>query len=154
MSQQAFLDSSLSRLNELLTRQFGAAEPDFAGQAQSVGAELPEDLGQALRKLAVNLESLRAQAEPPPSALAEFAFRCGELYSKLESHRQIQLELENVVVGPETVSANPLQSGQADRLAGFIEARDRVFRKVADFTLKALLIGLGLLTLGLFLGVI
>lgn len=154
MSSQTFLDSSLFRLNEILVSQFGATEPDFAGKAKSAGSELPEDLAQALGELAGTLGTLRAQAEPAPAALADFAFRCGEVYSKLENQRQIQMELENVLVGPDSVSANPLQSGQADRLAGFIEARDRVFRKVADFTLKALLIGLGLLTLGLFLGLI
>lgn len=154
MSNQTFLDSSVSRFNDLLTGPFGTPKTDFPGMAKSAGAELPEDLDRALRELAANYGSLQAQPDPAPTALADFAFRCGEVYSKLENHRQIQMELENVVVGPESVSANPLQSAQVEPLARFIEARDRIFRKVADFTLKALLIGLGLLTLGLFLGLI
>jgi hypothetical protein len=39
-------------------------------------------------------------------------------------------------------------------LSRFLAARDRLFRKVADFTLKFLLIGLGLLVLGLLIGVV
>jgi hypothetical protein len=154
MSSQTFLDASLSRLDDLLASQFNAAAPDFAGKAKSAAAELPEDIAQPLLELAGTYGSLRAQAEPSPAALADFAFRCGEVYRSLENHRQIQMELENVVVGSESVSANPLQNSQVEPLARFVEARDRIFRKVADFTLKALLIGLGLLTLGLFLGLI
>jgi hypothetical protein len=154
MSHQTFLDASLFKLNELLSGPFGATESDFASRAKSAGAALPEDLALGLRELAGTYGSLQAQSEPSPAALADFAFRCGELHSRLENHRQIQMELENVVVGPESVSTTPLQGGQVEPLARFIEARDRIFRKVADFTLKALLIGLGLLTLGLFLGLI
>ena len=154
MSSQTFLDASLSRLNDLLTRHFDATAADFAASAKSAAAELPEDLAKSLGELAASHDALRAHTEPAPAALADFAFRCGELHSKLEEHRLVQMEVENALVGPDSVATTRLQPAQADRLAGFIAARDRLFRKVADFTLKALLIGLGLLILGLFIGIV
>ena len=64
------------------------------------------------------------------------------------------MELENVVMGPDSVTATPLESSEIEPLARLIEVRDRVFRKVADFTLKALLVGLALLMAGLVFGLI
>jgi hypothetical protein len=154
MNKDQIVDSSLSKLNELLSRQFQAAEPDFADKAKTAAAQLPGDLAQALSRLAEQRALLKANAAPDTDLLAEFAFHCGQVYEQLAAYRHIQMEMENVVLGPESVSATPLQASQIEPLARFIEVRDRIFRKVADFTLKALLIGLGLLTLGLVLGLI
>jgi hypothetical protein len=154
MTARTILDSSLARLRELLARDFGAEAQDFTEQAKAVVRRLPDDLAQTVAGLESEWAALREQAEPAPERLADFAFRCGQTYAKLATFRQIQMELENVVLGPESVSTAALQTAQIEPLARFVELRDRVFRKVADFTLKAILIGLGLLTVGLFLGLI
>jgi hypothetical protein len=154
MNKNSLIEASLFPLRELLAREFGASAPDFASQVKAAVPRLPDDLAQILAKLENTETILRKEAEPLPEGLADFGFRCGQVYEKLMAHRQMQMELENVVVGPDSVSAAPLQASQIEPLARFVEVRDRVFRKVADFTLKALLIGLGLLTLGLVLGLV
>jgi len=154
MRNDTIIASSLSRLQKLLVHEFGATEGDFTGQVRAATPQLPEDLAQALSALQGLRESVSGPPEATPEQAADFAFRCGQVHAKLEAYRQVQMELENVVVGPESVSATPLQSSQIEPLARFVEIRNEIFRKVADFTLKALLIGLGLLLLGLALGLV
>jgi hypothetical protein len=64
------------------------------------------------------------------------------------------MEVENAIIGLDSVTAEPLAQAQSDQLSRFIASRDRLFRKTADFTLKILLTGLGLLFLGLLLGIV
>jgi hypothetical protein len=68
--------------------------------------------------------------------------------------QQVQMELESAIIGPDSVTTTRLQLGQIDHLRRFIDTRDRIFRKVADTTLKLLLAGLGLMLVGLLLGII
>lgn len=154
MNSNTLIDASLAKLDELLVRNFGARGTDFAGKAETAAAGLPEDLAELLMELRQRLGPLQSVTEPDPQRLVEFAFRCGEVHARLMAYFQVRMELENVVVGPVSIGAAPLQPSEVEPLARFVELRDRLFRKVADFTLKALLIGLGLLTLGLVLGLI
>jgi hypothetical protein len=64
------------------------------------------------------------------------------------------MEVEHAIIGLESVAAGPLAQAQSDQLSRFIAARNRLFRKTADITLKILLAGLGLLFLGLLLGIV
>ena len=154
MNKDLFVDSSLSKLNNLLAEHNPAEAPGFAGKAQSAAFLLPGELAQPLRELAEAEARLKADSTADDGALADFAFRCGQVYEQLSAYRRIEMELENVRVGPDSVEAAPLHASQADVVARFIQARDRVFRKVADFTLKALLAILALLALGLVLGLV
>lgn len=154
MNTHQFLDACLSRLDELLDHQFQTSASDFTGKVNAIAAQLPEEPAQALYEVLGRRAALSAEEAPAPESLADFAFLCGRAYEQLEAWRRIQMEMENVLTGPDSVSATPLQASQVEPLSRFIEARDRIFRKVADFTLKALLIGLGLLILGLVLGLI
>lgn len=115
---------------------------------------MPEDLAQALRELAALHTRLRSKTVPDPREDTDFCFAAGVLHEKLRAYRQTRMELESTIVGPDSIAPTPLQPAQSDQLARFIEARDRVFRKVADLTLKFLLVGLGLLMLGLLLGIV
>jgi hypothetical protein len=148
------LDSCLAKLNTLLTQHFHAEAPDFAGKVKAVASQLPNELAQALAELVEMRAELEKAAAPEPERLMDFAFQCGCVYERLDAQRRIEMEMENVVVGPESVATTPLQPSQVEPLARFIEVRDQLFRKVADFTLKALLVVLGLLTLGLVLGLV
>jgi hypothetical protein len=148
------IDSCLVKLGELLTQQFHAEAPDFAGKVKTAAPQLPNELAQALAELVAMQAMLDKAPGPEPERFMDFAFQCGRVYEQLDAHRRIEMEMENAVIGPESVAASPLQSSQIEPLARFLEVRDRLFRKVADFTLKALIISLGLLVLGLVLGLI
>ena len=152
MNSNLLIDKSLAKLEELIAREFGASGPDFAGRAKTAAAQLPDELAAALRELSGQAEPLRSESDP--ERLADFVFRCGDLYARLSAYEQVRMELENVVMGPDSVTATPLESSEIEPLARLIEVRDRVFRKVADFTLKALLVGLALLMAGLVFGLI
>ncbi|MGZ8218315.1 hypothetical protein [Methylomagnum sp.] len=154
MNTHPFLNTCLSKLDELLDRQFQTSAPDFTSKVNAIAAQLPEEPAQALYELLGRQAALNAETVPAPESLADFAFLCGRAYEQLEAWRRIQMEMENVLTGPDSVSATPLQASQVEPLARFVEVRDRLFRKVADVTLKALLIGLGLLILGLVFGLI
>lgn len=138
----------IAQLDALLIDHFQAQGADFAARVQDATPRISQESALALAELARSADSL------DPAQLADFAFRCGRVYEQLEAQRLIDMEMENIRVGFDQVETQPLQAAQLDRVARFIEARDRLFRKVADFTLKAILIVLGLLTLGLVLGVI
>ena len=154
MTDPTFLDYGLAQLRDLIAQDFGVEARDFTEQARTVARRLPDDLAQIVAGLEAEWAALREHPDPAPERLAGFAFRCGQAHAKLAAFRQVQMELENVVVGPDSLSTAALQAAQVEPLARLVELRDRVFRKVADFTLKALLIGLVLLAVGLFLGVI
>lgn len=154
MNQASLIAPSLQTLEEILARDLGLPAGSFAAQAEQAALLLPEDLAQALRELAATLTRLQSRTVPDPLADADFCFAAGVLHERLRAFRQTRMELESTIVGPDSISTTPLQRAQSDQLARFIEARDRLFRKVADLTLKFLLIGLGLLMLGLLLGII
>lgn len=154
MNWNTLIDAPLGRLDELLVRDFGAPQGDFAAKAERVAEQLPDELGAALVELRRRLTLLRAETEPDFEHLADFAFRCGELHAGLTAYIQVQMELENVVVGSDRINPTPLAASEVEPLARLVEVRDRLFRKVADFTLKVLLIGLGLMILALVFGLI
>ncbi|BBL73646.1 hypothetical protein [Methylomagnum ishizawai] len=145
MNKDSILAASLARLDALIAAEYRADPPDFAAKAQAIGPALPDELAQTLAGLVAAHASLQAEPDPDDARIADFAFRCGQVHEQLRAHRQIELELE---------ASAQVPPAQAEPLARFIEVRDRLFRQVADFTLKALLVMLGLLTLGLVLGLV
>lgn len=154
MNHDPLIESSLQALDDILIRSLGATAATFAARAEQAAATLTDDVAQPLRAIAGLHDRLSASPTPDPRLAGEFCFACGVLHEKLGALLQTRMELESAIVGPDTVSTTPLQRSQSDQLTRFIEARDRLFRKVADLTLKFLLIGLGLLTLGLVLGIL
>jgi predicted DNA-binding protein len=157
MEQERFIERISSKLAGLLNTQFGASAGDLTEKAQTVAVALPQELGQQLQKLAENLARLGSESEreaASPDQLADLAYAAGQICQQLVDHQQVRMELENVKVGPDYVSARALQRSEIEPLAKLLVTRDRIFRKVADFTLKALLMAVGLLILGLILGVV
>ncbi len=154
MNFQPLIDTSLRSLDAILIHDLGATTDRFATRAEEVAATLPDEAAQALRAIAAQQASLLAAGANDPQQVGEFCFAAGALHEKLRTLLQTEMELESAIVGPDRVSATPLQRAQSDQLARLLETRDRIFRKVADVTLKFLLIGLGLLVLGLVLGLV
>ena len=154
MNAPVTFKTCLQPVDQALSRLPGVSGEHFTERAASAISVLPEELAQPLRELLALYQQVQAQPAPDGQLGLEFCFACGALTEKLRAELQARMEVESAIVGPGTVSAQPLQGAQSDQLSRFIEARDRLFRKTADLTLKFLLIGLGLLTLGLLLGVI
>lgn len=154
MTLEPLIEASRQSLDRLLVRDLGATARDFATRAEQAAGSLPDDLAEPLRAMTTLYARLASATEPDPQLAGEFCFACGVLHEKLSALLQTRMELESAIVGPDSVSTTPLQRAQSDQLTRFIETRDRLFRKVADLTLKFLLIGLGLLTLGLMLGLV
>lgn len=154
MNLDPFIESSLQSLDNLLVRELGMTAGHFGARAEQAADNLPDDLAEPLRALAGLHGRLISAAEPDPRQAGDFCFACGALHEKLSALLLARMELESAILGPDSVRTTPLQRAQSDQLTRFIETRDRLFRKVADWTLKLLLIGLGLLILGLMLGLL
>ncbi len=154
MTSSFAFEDCLQPVDQALSRLPGVSGDLFTERAASAVSALPEDLAQPLRELLALYQQLQAQPESDRRLGHEFCFACGALTEKLRAELQARMEVESAIVGPDHVSAQSLQGAQSDQLSRFIEARDRLFRKTADLTLKFLLIGLGILTLGLLIGVI
>jgi hypothetical protein len=153
MNRTESLNAAVAPLNTLLIDHFGAREPEFPAKARTLRDQLPHESANLLAEAAERFEQLQRQEPPETGSLGEFAFLCGRVYENLNAYRQLQWE-ETLVKETGNGAAEPLQDQQADRLARFIEYRDRIFRQVADFTLKALLAMLGLFLVGMVLGLI
>ena len=156
MNLDTLVAASERHLDELLTRDLGGTGDDFAGRARRVAENLPEELAQPLNRLLELRHRLRESGarEPDPELVGRYCFACGAAHEKLRAFTQARLEVESAIMRMDSVQTAPLQTGQSDQLSRFLAARDRLFRQVADFTLKFLLIGLGLLVLGLIIGVV
>lgn len=152
MNPHPMIAASLAKLDELLVQDFQAQGANFAERAVHAAPRLPQESAQALAELAD--PASRPADTADPARLAEFVFRCGRVYEQLHAFWLVEMEMENTRVDFDRVETTPLQPAQADLLARFVETRDRLFRQVADFTLKAILVILGLLVLGLLLGLV
>jgi len=147
-------EPSRRQLDQALTHCLKLRPADFESHVTEATAELPEEFTQPLRHI-LSLHKELASATTTDTHLAgEFCFACGAMHEKLQALTLAQMEVENAIIGLDSVTAEPLAQAQSDQLSRFIASRDRLFRKTADFTLKILLTGLGLLFLGLLLGIV
>ena len=138
----------LERLESLLSREFGGRGKHLAERIEN--ADLPLELRGALREIA-----RRADSESGDSAETfDLVFRCGQLHEKLEtlafarivepfSHVQV-----DVTPGPEIEDADIAHVAQA------IKALREFMRRVTDFVLKLLLVGVIVGFIAVFFGVI
>lgn len=154
MNHQTIADSGLLQLDEILEHDLGITGDNAIERIGNAALILPDELAAPLIKI--------QKLYPPeaPNALAdhwssgEFWFECGVAHERLRAFVLARMEVESAIMGLESVSTSPLHNSQSAQISRFISARDRLFRKVADATLKFLLIGLGLLTIGLLLGIV
>ena len=156
MNPETLIAAGERHLDDLLTRDLGARADSFIARAEEVARTLPDEFAQPVVRLLELRARLRGAGarEPDAELLGRYCFACGALHEKLRAYTRARMEVESAIVGLDSIQTTALQTGQSDQLSRFLAARDRLFRKVADFTLKFLLIGLGLLLLGLLIGVV
>ena len=147
------LEASQRQLDEALTRQLDLKPDRFDAHLTDAIAELPDEFTQPLRQVLRLHQDLISGNATDSLQAGEFCFTCGIVCEKLQALTLAQMEVENAFIGLDSVRTGPLAQTQSDQISRFIAARDQLFRKTADLTLKVLLAGLGLLFLGLLLGI-
>jgi hypothetical protein len=139
METHASLNAYRLQLETLLRNNFGATGNDLPGLTQSCAANLPDDVLDLLTHLS-------GQADP-----VQAAFCYGRAVERLNALKQARLAESLGVTGAEGVSLGALPAEDVDTLARLLAVRDRAFKAVADFTLKALMVFGALLLLWLLL---
>ena len=138
----------IDNLENLLEGDFAATGNSLKEKIDSVRSELPEDLVTAIEGIAT------AASAGDTTDVADLLFRCGQATQSLELLRQSRAADSVLAAHPEGMPPEELENSDLDAVARFIAARDRFVRAVANFTLKALLVVVGLLVVGLVLGII
>ena len=154
MQGKTFLAPALVRLDETLWDLPGVEASDPQGIRREALALLPDDLAQKLRGLLEAAERLEHTEAPDPQILGETVFTLGQFHSEIVALSRAQAEIESAWIGTDTVEPRSLEGQQPEQIRKFLALRDRVFRQVADFTLKLLLGLFGLLVVLLILGLI
>lgn len=139
----------LQKLENLLDSDFSAEGGNLTEKLDSVGTGLPDELQVFLRDIAE-----RAVRANQSEDFADLFFRFGQAAEQLRALRQNRAAESVASLRTDGLSPAQLEKTELDAIARFLAARDRVMRTVADFTLKALLILIGLLILGLLFGVV
>ena len=147
----ASLKAAQLRLKHTLTELLGIQEISFEEQMVQAAERLPDDLSRDTLRLLRELETYEAAKEP--LLLGDLLFDMGILHEKIRAQSQAQMEIESAIIDLEGVRTASLEIPESERISRFIALRDQLFRKVADVTLKVMLILLALLILGLLLGI-
>lgn len=146
------IDNYLARLETCLREDFNTDGTNLAEQLVQFTPIVPAELSGELHALAEQAQAINTSGNPD-AALA-WVFHCGQIYQRLQA---LKYALAEETLGQVSLDGRPpldLEITDVDAVARFIAWRDRVFQKVADFTLKALLVFVGLLFLGLVLGIL
>lgn len=151
---KAFLAPALARLDEALWDLPGVDASDAEGIRREAEALLPDDLAQKLRTVLKTAEGFDGTETPDAGALGETVFALGQLHAEIFALTRAQAEIESAWFGSDRVDPRALDGKQPEQIQKFLALRDRLFRQVADFTLKLLLILFGLLVVLLVLGLI
>jgi hypothetical protein len=130
------------QLETLLRNNFGATGEDLPALTQSCAANLPDDVLDLLTHLS-------GQADP-----VQTAFYCGRAVERLNALKQARVAESLALAGVEGVPLDALPAEDVDTLARLLAMRDRVYKTVADFTFKTLMVCLGLLLIWLLLQVL
>jgi hypothetical protein len=154
MNSLTIIEPSQRQLDQILTNDLRVTSTGFPQRIEEAITRLPEEFAQPLQHLLDLHGRLQRVVDGEDEAIGEFCFACGAMYERIKAHTLARMEVESAIMGMDAVSTLPLQAVQSDQLSRMIATRDRIFRKVADITLKALLVIVGLLILGLFLGVV
>jgi hypothetical protein len=151
---KSFIDLGLRRVDTILSEQLRIESGDFEEKIKEAGHILPEDITESLTELRNLKQQLLKDKSGASESVADFIFRCGRAYERLDSFRQNRIASEALAVGPDGIAPEPLEQQQIDAIERLIAVRDRIFRKVADFTLKSLLVFFGLFLIAFFIGLI
>lgn len=149
-----FLAPALARLDEALWDLPGVDASDPEGIRKEAEALLPDDLAQKLHTLLKTIRSLEESEAPDAKVLGETVFALGQFHAEILALSRAQAEIESAWIGSDRVDPRALEGQQPQQIQKFLALRDRVFRRVADFTLKLLLALFALLVVLLVLGLI
>ncbi|MGX2039778.1 hypothetical protein ACWJKU_06540 [Methylocaldum sp. MU1018] len=148
------IDLGLRRVDALLSEQIQLESPGFEEKLKEAGRRLPEDIAESLTTLENLRQRLLKNHSGSPEPVADFIFQCGRAYERLDAFRQNRIASEALAVSPDGIAPEPLEQQQIDAIERLIQARDRIFRKVADFTLKSLLVLFGLFVAAFLIGLV
>lgn len=149
-----FIAPALERLDEALWDLPGVDASDPEGIRREALALLPTDLAQRLQGLLLSVKALEQTLEPDAKVLGETVFALGQFHAEMVALSRAQAEIESAWIGTASVDPRALEGQQPEQIRKFLALRDRLFRQVADFTLKLLLGLFGLLIVLLVLGLI
>jgi len=148
----AALKAAQLRLGHTLTELLGIQGIAFEEQMVQAAERLPDDLSRDTLRLLRELKTY--EAAPEPLLLGDLLFDMGVLHEKIRAQSQAQMEIESAIIDLDGVKTASLEIPESERISRFIALRDQLFRKVADVTLKVMLILLALLILGLLVGIV
>ena len=149
-----FLAPALARLDEALWDLPGVDASDPEGIRKEAEALLPDDLALKLHTLLKTIRSLEESEATDAKVLGETVFALGQFHAEILALSRAQAEIESAWIGSDRVDPRALEGQQPQQIQKFLALRDRVFRRVADFTLKLLLALFALLVVLLVLGLI
>lgn len=116
------------QLETLLRNNFGATGDDLPALTQSCAAHLPDDVLDLLTHLSGQADAVQA------------AFCYGRAVERLGTLKQARVAESLVLAGSDGIHLDILPAEDVDTLARLLAVRDRLFKAVADFTYKALLV--------------
>lgn len=154
VAAKAFLAPALTRLDEALWDLPGVEASDPEGIRSEAQSLLPDDLAQKLKTLLETVRSLEQAESADAPLLGETVFALGQFHAEILALVRAQAEIESAWIGSDRVDPRALDGQQPEQIRKFLALRDRLFRQVADFTLKLLLLLFGLLVVLLVLGLI
>jgi hypothetical protein len=154
MDTRALLQPALVQLDEALWDLPGVDASDAESIRREALGVLPQEIAQTLSRLLETSKALESSSNPDPASISRLLFEFGHLHAEIQALHRVRAEIESAYIGNASVSPRPLDAGQPDQIIKFLALRDRLFRTVADFTLKLLLSLLGILLVLLLLGLI
>lgn len=135
----------LYKLESLLADDFYAEGSDLSAKITAIADSLPVELADELRDIAAHSQSAGADD-------LELVFRVGIAMERLAVYQKNRVDESLALAWDHPAPALPEEA--MDTLARLLAARDRAVKAVADFTLKALMVCLGLLLLWVLVNLI
>lgn len=129
-------------------------------------ARTPEELDQEIpRRLSGTLAETwgefrkrmkhMSSSEPSAQEITDFLLDCGAYIERLKHYREMEFAATAAAtVSHDGILPEPLEADDLDAIAKFITWRDRIFRRVADYTLKGLVVCGILFIVGLVFGIL
>jgi hypothetical protein len=154
MDLQALTQPAWTKLDEALWDLPGVESSDPEAIREEALRVLPGESALELRQLLALTQAVQSAAPPDPAQVSTLLFGLGHLHAEIEALHRTRAEIESTYLGPTSVDPRALKGDQPEQIRRFLALRDRVFRQVADFTLKLLLGLLGILVVLLILGLI
>jgi hypothetical protein len=140
----------IERLEAVLSREFGGQGKNLAERLEN--ADIPQEIKGHLRKIVRNAAADDASRDP--AVAMEVVFLCGQVHERLEALAAARLVEPFHYVEVDGTPGPEIETADIANVAQFVQAWNQFMRKVTDFVLKLLLVGVIVLFIGLLAGVI